>query len=400
MDFLLLWYNTLDMAQPKSGQDAGSRAQSGKPSLRLQQKVQNWQLLQGRLTAAKWISMTEPEVIREITDLEAEPLFRKMMFDSQGYRPILRRRRWPASSLHPGFYELKEEIAPGGESGDVQGLLDRHKKLVRLIRRIGVQDFERYFLYGEDGKSLPEICEAVGIALEDGQRILDLVLEVGAHAEFFRPAKLPEGAGIFYHCVAAIEQDTREDENLYFRFLSPHWARGRYMIDYEKLEEWKAGARLEPKQNRRLRQLLKRIELINMRQDILFQILSRITTEQSSFLRSRLGYRRRPLSLRELARRIGVAPSTVSRAVGNRSVKMPWGEELPLKRLLTSQRIVIMSLLSEWNDRDELGAGVTDEKLMQRLAGEAGITVSRRTVNECRRRLLGGSGGSKRRRRQ
>jgi RNA polymerase sigma-54 factor len=124
-----------------------------------------------------------------------------------------------------------------------------------------------------------------------------------------------------------------------------------------------------------------------MRQDMLFQILSRIVTEQSAYLRSRLGHRRRPLSLREMARRIGVAPSTVSRAVGNRSAQMPWGEEVPLKSLLSGQRSVILSILSEWRERGELGDELTDERLMRRLAGEAGITVSRRTINECRRKL-------------
>ena len=359
----------------------------GRPSLQLQQKVQNWQLLQGRLTAAKWISLSEPEVVREITDLESEPLFQQMAYGVREQRPVLRRRRWPASSIHSGFYELKEWGVAGGESGDVQALIEKHKDLVALIRRIGIRDFERYFLYGEDGSSLSDICAAVGVTEAEGRRIMDLVLQVGTRSEFFRPARTAQAHGIHYHCIAAIEQDVRDGENLYFRFLAPHWARGRYALDYERLEEWKKGREFGPGERRRLKQVLKKIELINMRQDILFQILSRIVTEQSSYLRSRLGHRRRPLSLRELARRIGVAPSTVSRAVGNRSAQMPWGEEIPVKTLLSSQRSVILSILGEWCKRGELGDDLTDETLMRRLASEAGITVSRRTVNECRRKL-------------
>lgn len=355
--------------------------------LRLRQKVQNWQLLQGRLTAAKWISMSEPEVVREISSLESEPLFQQMACGEKERKPVVRRRRWPASCLHPGFYELKEWGLSAGESGDIQVLVEKHKDLIGLIRRIGIQDFERYFLYGEEGASLSEACAAVGITEEEGRRITDLVLQVGTRSEFFRPGRAAGAHGIRYSCIAAIEQDLRDPENLYFRFLSPHWARGRYSVDYEKLEEWKRGRELALGERRRLKQLLKRIELINMRQDILFQILSRIVTEQSSYLRSRLGYRRRPLSLRELARRIGVAPSTVSRSVGNRSTQMPWGEEVPLKSLLSSQRSVILSIMLEWRSRGELGDDLTDEKLMRRLAGEAGIAVSRRTVNECRRKL-------------
>ncbi|MFH1723883.1 MAG: hypothetical protein ABII00_04590 [Elusimicrobiota bacterium] len=360
-----------------------------KPTLAMELKVQNFQLLQGRLTAAKWLSMSEPEVVKEIGELEADPLFREIMYGWTQQGPILRRSRWPASALHSGFYELKEEIAAGGDTGAIHDILDARTDLVRLIQRVGVEAFERYFLYGEEGKSLPEVCRIAGISEEEGQRILDLVLAVGARSEFYRPGLVPETSGIRYHCIASIQQDPRDPENLFFRFLSPHWARGRYVVLYDKLEDWKKRRSLSVEERRRLRQLLKRVELLNMRQDTLFRILSRVTTEQSSYLRSRERSRMRPLSLRELARRISVAPSTVSRAVSNRSVLMPWGEEVPLKLLLTGQRVVILAILAEWRDQGRLGKGVTDEELTRRLAHESGITVSRRSVNECRRKLLG-----------
>jgi hypothetical protein len=187
-------------------------AASSKPGLQLQQKLRNWQLLQGRLTAAKWLSLSEPEVVREITELESEPLFRQLADGMKSSKPVLRRRRWPASGIHPGFYELKEWGLPAGESGDIQSLVADHKGLVSLIRRIGVRDFERYFLYGEDGLPLAEICAAVGISEDEGRRVMDLVLQVGARSEFFRPGRAAQAHGIRYHCIAAIEQDAREDE--------------------------------------------------------------------------------------------------------------------------------------------------------------------------------------------
>ncbi|MDE2290892.1 MAG: hypothetical protein KGL53_02310 [Elusimicrobia bacterium] len=357
------------------------------PELRVEQKIQNWQLLQGRLTAAKWLSLSEPEVVREIGDLEKEPLFRELLYGARETPPVMHRRRWPASSLHGGFYELNETVAAGGGGGDVSDIVEKRADLIELIRRIGVESFERYFLYGEEGKTLPDICRTLGLKEDEAQRILDLVIEVGARSEFFRPAAEPGSTGIRYHCIAAIDQDRRDREHLTFRFLSPHWARGRYVVLYDKIEEWKRRRGLAAEEKRRLRQILKRIELINMRQDTLFQILSRVTTEQSAYLRSRDATRLRPLSLRELARRIGVAPSTVSRAVANRSVTLPWGEEAPLKSLLTGQRYVLVSILSDWVEKGLVRAGVTDEELMKRLASEAGITVSRRTVNEVRRKV-------------
>lgn len=355
------------------------------PALKLDTQVKNWQLLQGRLAAAKWLSMSEPEVAREISDLENNDLFREMIGGRAEGTPVLRRSRWPASSLHSGFYELKEDLAISSEDGDVQELVEKHKDLVRLIQRVGLQDFERYFLYGEEGVPLAEACRRVGVTEPEGRRILDLVLEVGARSEFFRPQPDLRVTGIRYHCIAEVQYDARDQEALSFRFMAPYWARGRYVVDYERLERWKKERALAAPQRRALRQLLKRVELLNMRQDTLFQILSRSTTEQAVFLRSRQEARRRPLSLRELSRRIGVAPSTVSRAVSHRSIRLPWGEEVPLKALLTGQRVVILSILGDWRRRGEIGPAMTDERLMRRLAEECGIAVSRRTVNECRR---------------
>lgn len=362
---------------------------SDRPELRVDQKIQNWQLLQGRLTAAKWLSLSEPEVVKEIAEVENDPLFKDLMYGANELPPLMHRRRWPASGLSGGFYELNEQvIGGGGGGGDVSDILERRADLIVLIRRIGVEAFERCFLYGEEGKSLETTCRELGLPVAEGRRILDLVLEVGARSEFFRPSAEPGQAGIRYHCIAAIDQDRRDPEHLSFRFMSPHWARGRYVVLYDKLEEWKKRRNLSAEDKRGLRKLLKHVELINMRQDTLFQILSRVTTEQSAYLRSRDGTRLRPLSLRELARRIGVAPSTVSRAAANRSVVLPWGEEAPLKGLLTGQRYVLLSILADWVEKGRVKRGVTDEELMARLAKEAGITVSRRTVNEVRRKVV------------
>ncbi|MFH2203552.1 MAG: hypothetical protein ABIJ96_10585 [Elusimicrobiota bacterium] len=357
------------------------------PSLGLKQKSQNYQLLQGRLTAAKWISMREPEVGREIAELEKDSMFQDLLYGAPGLNPIVKRMRWPASSIHSGFYELNDGIVAASGESDIQDILHAKEELIEVIRGIGIEAFEKYFLYGEEGLPLAHACRELALSEEQGRAIMDLVLKVGTRSEFFRPTLSAETSGIRYHCIASIEKDIREPDNLFFRFLSPHWARGKYVIAYERLEEWKSERAGDTAQRRRLRKLLKRVELLNMRQDTLFQILSRATNAQSSFLRSRMKARRRPLSLRELARRIGVAPSTVSRSIANRSVELPWSEEVPIKELLSGQRVVVLSILQDWHDAGGLGKGVTDEMLMRRLAEETGINVSRRTINDCRRKL-------------
>jgi len=356
-------------------------------NLRIENTVENRQVLQGRLVAAKWLSLSEPQVCREIRDLEGQELFKELLCGRPSTAPILRRSRWPSSGLSKGFYELREEAAAGSDSGDVQELLEKKEDLFERIRRIGQDDFERYFLYGEEGIPLGEICRRLGISEADGGRILDLVLDVGMRSEFYQPGKSFEGAGLACHCIAEIVHDPGHPEGPYFRFLSAHWARGRYVVDYDSLERWKDGRPMGPSEKRALKRILKTVELINMRQDTLFQILSRVTSEQAPYLRTRAEHLRRPLSLRELARRIGVAPSTVSRAVGGRSIRLPWGEEVPLRALMVGQREVILSLLAQWRQPGSSAGRETDESLREKLSREAGIRVSRRTVNECRRVL-------------
>jgi hypothetical protein len=358
------------------------------PKMKMQANVslQNRQLLQGRLAAAQWIQMREPEVAREVGELETDPLFRELMYGRSSKGRVIRRSRWPASSLSGGFYEFQEHLAVSSGDADIQDLVERHRNLLSLIRKMGREKFERYFIFGEDGLGLEEICERTGVEEAEGRRILDLVLEVGARSEFFTPSPDLATTGLRYHCIAQIDTDPRDHDALFFRFHAPHWARGRYAVDYESLEAWKDEHALESGDRRRLKKVLKKIELLNMRQDTLFQILSRSTTEQSGFLHSRQEHRRRPLSLRELSRRMGVAPSTVSRAIGRRSVRLPWGEEVALKVLLSGQREVLLSILNEWRRVGEL-EGHTDDDLMRRLADDKGVSVSRRTVNECRRLL-------------
>lgn len=360
---------------------------NAKMELKIGQNQQNVQLLQGRITTAKWLSMKEPEVAKEISEVESDPLFNELMYNAEHGTPIFSRKRWPASSIHTSFYELKEELTSGSPSGDIHDLLENRETLIKKIKGIGIEAFEEYFLYGEGGKTLSEICTKLKISLDEGRSILDLVIAVGARSEFYRPGRTPETSGIRYHCIAEITRDPRADDTLYFQFFSPHWSRGKYVIQYERLEEWKKKRNLTKEQKRNLRQLLKRIELLNMRQDTLFQILSRVTTEQSAYLRSRQDARLRPLSLRELARRIGVAPSTVSRSISNRAVRAPWGEEIPMKSLLTGQRVVILAILSEWARQGQITDQVTDDELTRRLAEESAISVSRRTINDCRRLL-------------
>ncbi|HVE13329.1 MAG TPA: hypothetical protein VNI01_08050 [Elusimicrobiota bacterium] len=351
---------------------------SGKLALHL--KSDQRLALLGRLRMAEWIEMPEREFAREIKDIESDPLFQKLLAGPSPEARAVRRQRWPGSRLSGSFYDVNEAVTAGGERVRVEEKLEERGELLPLIQKMGAPAFERYFIHGEDGLGLDELARRTGVSAEDAQRIRDLILDIGVEAEFAGPMPEP-GPSRPTSCLArvAVENDVPV-----FEFYSPHWARGMYQIRYDTVEQWKRQGRFDGMERRRLRHLLKRLEIVNLRQNTLFRILESLTKLQAEFLTTRREDRKRPISLRMLARRLSLAPSTVSRALAGRSVRLPWGPELPLIRLVPGRRNVLREVMGRWLAE---GGDSTDRAFADRLRKDYGIAVSRRTVNAVRNEL-------------
>lgn len=352
-----------------------------RPGLKLSLRAQQRLALLGRLRMAEWIEMPESEFARQIEEIEKDNLFKKLFFGGEGAPRIIRRQRWPCTSLSGSFYDVSEQLVARGEPVDVEKLLGDRSDVLPLIRRLGRPDFERYFLYGDGAESLGEIARRTGVGLPEIQSIHDFLIEVGARAEFHLPSREPELAKS-YACIAKVALDSGEPA---FEFYSPYWARGAYRIRYDLLEDWKEEGRLSGPERKRLRHLLKKIETINLRQNAVFRILESLAKLQTEFMRTRRADLLRPISLRLLAHRLQISPSTVSRAISNRSIRLPWGKEVPLAALLPGSRRVVRDILSRWLEN---GMRATDAAFAEKLRKDYGIQLSRRTINAVRHDLL------------
>ena len=341
--------------------------------LRVEQRL----AILGRLRMADWIEMPEREFAREVERVEKDPLFKKLYFGAPGLPSAIRRRRWPGGKISGSFYDVDETRVAAGERVDVEGRLDARKDVTELIRKMGRPAFERYFLSAEEAATLPEIAKRTGLTEKEVEQVHDLLLEIGAQAEF---AGAPKAAAAARGstCLARL---TLEAGKPGFEFLAPYWARGLYQVRYDDLESWKHSGTLDGEERRRLRHLLKRLETLNLRQSTIFRILEALGVIQSDYLRSRRAEDVRPVSLRLLARRLQLAPSTVSRALAHRTVRLPWGVEVPMIALVPGQRHVLKDILGLWIAADPKQ---TDAALAARLKKERGISVSRRTVNAVR----------------
>jgi hypothetical protein len=336
----------------------------------------------GRMRMADWIEMPEREFAQEIVKLEKDPLFQKLYFGDGRIPGAFRRQRWPGGKLSGSFYEIDERTAAGaGERVGVEEFAEKRGPALAAIKRMGQKDFERYFLHGEDALTLEEIGRRTKMKPADVLSIHELVVELGARSEFEGKVESPSASpGRQAACLAQI---TLKGGAPTFEFYAPYWARGLYQVRHDLLDKWKDGG-LTPQERKQLPAMLKRLETVNLRQSTLFRLLEMVARLQADFLKSDHPEDIRPISLRQLAKRLDLAPSTVSRAFARRSIRLPSGLERPLIYFVPGRRSVLRELLGQWLS---VSVAVTDAALVERLKSERGIAVSRRTVNAVRHEL-------------
>ena len=352
--------------------------QSQKLSLANSQRL----AVMGRMRMADWIEMPEREFAQEIAKLEKDPLFQKLYWGDKNIPGAFRRQRWPGGKLSGSFYEIDERTAAGmGERVSVEQFAEVRGSALAAIKRMGQRDFERYFLHGEDALTLEEIGKRTGLSPAEVRSVHELTVELGARAEFEGKTSAPSAApGRQAACLAQVVLKGGAPS---FEFFAPYWARGLYQVRHDLLDKWKSGG-LTPEERKHLPAMLKRLETVNLRQSTLFRLLETVARLQADYLKSEHPEDVRPISLRQLAKRLDLAPSTVSRAFARRSLRLPSEKELPLIAFVPGRHSVLRELLGQWLAGK---VDVTDGSLVERLKSERGISVSRRTVNAVRHQL-------------
>lgn len=329
-----------------------------------------------RIEQANLLEMPEAEFRRLIAEIEQSALFKKLY---QGAK-LIRFQRSPRTDIASSFYQLKDEISADRGSLDIDSLLLNKERVVQQIQKVGLDNFKQYFLFPERGMTPEEIAGACHLEIEEVRRINSLVDDFAVMSEFYHPPSTTEG--FRYSKIASIETDGDEFIIGYF-FAS--FARGRYLVDYQKFEELAATGNFDPPEVREIRQLFKKLELVNSRKDTMTQILQSIIGKQALYLRSGDSKALLPWSQKELAKEIGLVPSTVSRAIRDKSVDTPWGQELPLKDFFPSPKRFKQELLRRLLEKDD--TVTSDEAIRAKLREEFGVAISRRSVAALRKEL-------------
>jgi transposase len=331
-----------------------------------------------RLEQAGLLEIPEEEFNRLIAEVESSSLFKDLYRKER----IIRYQRYPRTDISPRFYQLNEEIAAGTDTLDIESLLSNKEDVIRLIKKIGLENFKRYFLYPEPGVSVEEVAQECNLELAEVEEINSLINEFSIMNEFYNPSVLSSEHGIHYSKVASIE---RGAEDFIIGYLSPSYARGRYSIDYERFEELRGSGAITGAEVKEIRQLFKRLEIINSRKDTVTRVLQGIVEKQAPYFESGDPKALLPLSQRELAKKIGLVPSSISRAIGGKSLETPWGREKALKDFFPRPRMFRKELVRQLLETGE--EFPSDEAIKAKLEQTFGVSISRRSIADLRKEL-------------
>ena len=191
--------------------------------------------------------------------------------------------------------------------------------------------------------------------------------------------------------IASIE---KIEDNLMICSLSKenYLCKGKYSINYDRFEELVRRKKFTSLQINEISRLFKKLDLINRKTTIIYQVLYHIKEIQRPFFESGNPNDLFPLSQSELARRINVHPSTISRVIFNKSIFTPQGKEKLLKFFFSRERIenFLQKIFDE--EREKVKKGVilkplNDEMIQEKLSAEYGIEISRRTICKYRQEM-------------
>jgi RNA polymerase sigma-54 factor len=134
-----------------------------------------------------------------------------------------------------------------------------------------------------------------------------------------------------------------------------------------------------------IRQLFRKLELINSRKDTVTRIIQDIVERQRLYFESGDPGALLPLSQRELAKKVGVVPSSISRAIRGKSLETPWREEKALKDFFPRPRRFRKELVKRLLETEK--EFPSDEAIRDRLERKFGVSISRRSVASLRKEL-------------
>lgn len=281
---------------------------------------------------------------------------------------------------------LSDEVSMGtGKTGDLAGVARAAgaesmlagqgmatERIAALVERYGLtrDDFVTDFLGGEPDARL--LASRYGIPVDDVQGVLDAIGMVQAFDWTCR-LSLSAIRQISPATLSIIAEVGWVSGRLSVKFAGSAAAAGLFEVDDNRLAEIGLSPRdpwVQP--------TLATIRALNERIVLIRRIVLSLTAAQEAYLKTQDKCDLRPLSQAELSGSLGVAPSSVSRAIRGRAIRA--GDAvIALPKLCASSRDVVTALGERHPD-------ATSKQIVDMLQSRFGYALSPRTVSYHRQR--------------
>lgn len=346
----------------------------------------------GRMKLGAFFALPEKDFSEYVKEVEKEEIFQELLHK---YR-IVRYRKFPGIKRAPPSVEFKEALS-WGDNFDLKQIIQENPRSWQIVRKIALKmGKERFsqFLKGTYSVSFDKISEECGLSTSEAEKFKNFIDDFQLQQSFFgsdisgssfsRPS---------FFRIACIENQEGE------LFILPvgdstYLVKGRYIIDYKRWENLIQDKRMGADNISKISTLFRKLEMINRRVTTLYQILCQVKEKQHHFLLSADPIDMVPLRQREVARALKVNPSTISRAIANKSIVTPWGEEKALGEFFAGGKEKVKALLLKVIEREKadlkegaLRFPLSDEGIKERLRKNFGFMVARRTVTKYRKEL-------------
>jgi DNA-directed RNA polymerase specialized sigma54-like protein len=321
-----------------------------------------------------------------IGQIEASDLFKTLTYprdSAQKNWKVISYVRFPGTRLEKRFYEPTENVIRDRSSVDIEGLLESKNEAIKIIKRLGIEKFESYFLYGEFDLSIEELADKCSLSEGEVWQIIQLVNEIAVQNQFhLHTATFSEG--IKYTKIASVY---KEAGDFAIGFFDLRLARGRYLINHERLSRLKQEGVFTRGQLRKINKLINILNMINVRNSVIYGLLQIIIKKQRLFFESADERDLDLLTQRQAAKELGVCASWISRLVRYRSIETPWREEVPLRYFFPALKRLRLQIFKAILQEDS--SVHSDEHIRQIFKQRYGIYISRRTVTKYRKELSG-----------
>lgn len=348
----------------------------------------------GRIKLGQLFSLPEPEFRKLIKELENDSLFRELV------------RKWKVVSYRkfsgiraPLTVELKDGLILSSDTFDLQGLLYQNPQIVPLLQKIGQligeDRFNKLLHGGISVRQIERECRLTPkqtVIFKDFLNGFELEKLTSGGSVSSPTESIPSRSARTFK-IASIEREG--DELVIYPYLKEDYlVKGKYSINYERYEKLYQKRNLAPERLNRISKIFKMLDLVNRRTTTIYQIIYYIKETQSDYLYSGDPGRLRPLTRRELARRIGVHPSSITRVMADKSISTPQRKELPLKFFFPSQKEITKNYLQDLMEEEKvllqdhrLPRPYSDEVIKARLYRDYRVAISRRAVAKYRKEL-------------